>query len=117
MKITAVAALAALASVMLGVSMAQAGQCPIGSHPSVDSWGNKICERFSDGSTATTEVPSGHSCPIGSHPWVDAWGNKICRSEGSASEPRTDYYDTSKGCPTGTYRSVDSYGNKTCKKF
>lgn len=92
-------------------------QCPIGSYPWVDSWGNQTCKRHGDGSTATTQAPRGMTCPTGSFPWVDSWGNKICRTHDTPSKPRTDYYDTSKGCPVGTYQSVDSWGNNVCKKF
>lgn len=90
---------------------------PAGAYPSVDSWGNKICKRSSDGGAATTEVPRNQTCPNGAYPTVDSYGNKICRSSGSGGRSGTDYYDTSKGCPAGTYPSVDSYGNKVCKKF
>lgn len=107
---------AALASV-LSVAPAQAQQCPIGSYPWVDSWGNKICKRHGDGSTARAEAPKGQACPTGSTPWTDVWGNKICRSQKAGKEPQTDYYDTSKGCPIGTHEWVDERGNKVCKKL
>lgn len=98
------------------VAPAQAQQCPVGSLPWVDSWGNHICRRM-DGSTATTEVPRGQTCPTGSYPWTDDWGNRICRKDGAPNQPRTDYYDTSKGCPAGTHNWVDDWGNKVCKPF
>jgi hypothetical protein len=56
--------------------------CPIGSHPWVDNWGNKICKRFEDGSTATIQSSTPDGCPVGSYPWVDNWGNRICQSWG-----------------------------------
>ncbi len=111
MKVAAV--FAALALATIGSSAAQAQSCPIGSYPSVDNFGNRICKRSSDGSAASTEVPRGQTCPIGAYPTVDSYGNKVCRSSNGGG----DSYDTSKGCPTGSYRSVDSYGNKVCKPF
>ena len=118
MRLVATVILCGLATLMLDVGSVQAQQqCPTGSYPWVDNWGNKICKRFSDESAATTQVPSGQTCPTGSHPWVDSWGNKICRTFDAPNQPRTDYYDTSKGCPTGTYQWTDDWGNKVCKRF
>ena len=112
------AAAAALGlSAVAGSSPAQAQQCPAGGYPSVDNWGNQVCKRFSDQSTATTRVPHSQACPNGSAPAVDNWGNQVCRSFADPNRPRTDYYDTSHGCPTGTYPSVDTYGNQVCKRF
>ena len=96
---------------------ASAQQCPIGSYPWVDSWGNSTCKRHGDGSTATTQVPRGMTCPMGSYPTVDNWGNNICRTHSTSNQPRTDYYDTSRGCPAGTYQSIDKWGNNVCKRF
>ena len=102
---------------MAGLAAPAAAQnCPIGSYPSVDSWGNNICKRTGGGGTASVQAPSGGGCPIGSYPTVDRYGNQVCRQPGSSSRPQTDYYDTSKGCPIGSYPSVDSYGNKVCKR-
>lgn len=117
MKIAAAMILSAFVAATIGLSPAQAQQCPTGAYPFVDSWGNKICKRFSDGGASTTEVPKGQTCPTGSHPWADTWGNKICRSFNAPNQPRTDYYDTSKGCPTGMYPTMDSFGNNVCKRF
>jgi hypothetical protein len=94
---------------------AQAQQCPAGAFPTVDNWGNKVCRRFSDQSTATTEVPRNQTCPNGAYPTVDGYGNRICRSFETPNQPRTDYYDTSKGCPAGMFPTVDGYGNRVCK--
>ncbi len=91
---------------------AHAQQCPVGSHPWVDQWGNRICKRFDSGQTTTIEG-SLDKCPTGSYAWVDSWGNRICKSfEGGGQ-----FYDTSKGCPTGTYPWVDDWGNPVCKRF
>jgi hypothetical protein len=97
-------------AVLLGTSSAFA-QCPIGSFPSVDNWGNQICKTFNN-STSTIQG-SLDNCPVGSHPFVDNWGNRICQTFGSG----TRYYDTSGGCPIGTFPGVDSWGNQTCKSF
>jgi hypothetical protein len=107
----------ALAVAGAAPSSALAQQCPTGSYPWVDSWGNNICRRHSDGSTATTQVPRNQTCPTGSYSWVDNWGNQICRSHSSRDGRRTDYYYTSKGCPVGTHQTVDAYGNPVCKRF
>jgi hypothetical protein len=115
MKIAATLILSALIATTAAPALAQ--QCPTGSFPAVDAWGNKICQRVEDGSAATTEVPRGQACPTGAYPWTDNWGNKICRTFDSPNQPRTDYYDTSKGCPTGTHDWVDEWGNKVCKPF
>lgn len=117
MKLAATLVLAAFVASAGGLSSASAQSCPTGSYPWVDSWGNRICKRHSDGSTATVEAPRGEACPTGSYPWTDSWGNKICRSQGSGDRPQTDYYETRKGCPTGTHEWVDSWGNKVCKTF
>jgi hypothetical protein len=94
---------------------ASALQCPIGSFPSVDGWGNNICQRIGDGSAAVTQTAPG-GCPIGSHPWVDNWGNRVCQSDGGATGGTT-YYDTSRGCPVGFMRWVDSWGNPVCRRM
>ena len=107
--------LAATVALIGLVAPAQAQQCPVGSHPWVDSWGNQICQRFADQSTATTQIPRGQQCPNGAYPTVDSWGNQICRTFDSPSGPRTDYYDTSRGCPIGMFPWVDTWGNSVCK--
>jgi hypothetical protein len=53
--------------------------CP---NRSVDKWGNKICKRFGDGSTATVQTSTPDGCPIGSYRTFDNWGNRICQSFG-----------------------------------
>lgn len=117
MKPAAAILSAAVLSLLTVGSPAVAQDCPIGSYPWVDNWGNKICKRHGDGSTATIETPRAQTCPTGSYPWVDNWGNKVCRTHDTPNQPRADYYDTSKGCPVGTLPGVDQWGNKTCKKF
>ncbi len=89
-----------------------AQQCPIGSYPSVDNWGNRICKSFDTG-RATTIEGGLDKCPTGTHIWVDEWGNRICKS----FEGNQQYYDTLKGCPVGMYPWVDTWGNRVCKKF
>lgn len=93
------------------LAVATPGQaCPIGSYEWVDSWGNSVCKRLDDDSTATVKNPSGPSgCPIGRYLWVDSWGNRVCRGDDG------DAYDTSRGCPIGSYPWVDSWGNRTCR--
>jgi len=93
-------------------SQVSALQCPIGSFPCADNWGNQICKSFDSGGTTTIEG-STKNCPIGTHPWVDEWGNQICKS----FEGNQKFYDTSKGCPIGFYEWVDNWGNRVCKKF
>jgi hypothetical protein len=87
-------------------------QCPTGSHPWTDQWGNSICK---DSITGTTTTISGtiESCPPGTFRWVDSFGTPICKSSTSSEE----YYDTSKGCPVGTFQSINEWGNPSCKKF
>jgi len=115
MKVVTVTVAAALASVVGPAAWAQ--QCPNGSYPTVDSFGNNICKSISDGRPQTTQVPHGQQCPNGAYPTVDKFGNNICRSMSTPNQPRTDYYDTSKGCPVGMIPSVDSFGNNVCKRF
>jgi hypothetical protein len=91
---------------------ANAHACPIGSFPSVDSWGNQICKTLDTGQTTTIQG-SVENCPIGTHPWVDNWGNKICQSFTGGAQ----YHDTSGGCPIGAYQWVDNWGNKVCRQF
>ena len=100
-----------LIALLLTLQASTAFACPIGSFPSVNSWGNQICKTFGEGSTSTIQGGLAN-CPVGSHPGVDSWGNQVCQSFGGGS-----YYDTSRGCPTGSYPSVDSWGNQTCKFF
>ncbi len=93
--------------------------CPVGSFPWTDNWGNQICKRFGDGSTSTIQGnfdnPGG--CPTGMHPWVDGWGNKVCQSFDMPNQPSERSYDTSQGCPIGTFSWTDSWGNAVCKSF
>jgi hypothetical protein len=91
---------------------ANAQQCPIGSYPWVDSWGNEICKGFGTGQTTTIQGDL-ENCPVGTHPWVDNWGNQVCQSFNGG----TQYYDTSQGCPVGTYQWVDNWGNQVCRRF
>ena len=88
-------------------SMANAVDCPFGSHPWVDQWGNQICKRFTDGSTSAVQG-SLDNCPFGSHPWVDQWGTRTCKSFSGNRQ----LYDTSQGCPMGTHPWVDTWGNQ-----
>jgi hypothetical protein len=85
--------------------------CPIGSYPSIDTYGNRICESF--GGRTTTIEGGLNRCPIGSYPSIDTYGNRICESFGG----RNQYYDTSRGCPIGTFPSIDTWGNKACERF
>ena len=89
-----------------------AQQCPAGSHPWVDDWGNRICRKLGSGQTTTIEG-STKQCPTGTYSWVDEWGNRTCKS----FQGNTQYYDTSKGCPVGSHPWTDSWGNAVCKKF
>jgi len=86
--------------------------CPIGSYPWTDMWGNQICKRFGDGSTATIQGNL-DNCPIGTHPWTDMWGNQICKSFSGGNQ----FYDTSEGCPIGTVPWTDMWGNPVCRRF
>ena len=111
------ALLAALVGATAGVEPVQARQqCPMGSSPWVDKWGNNICRRHSDQSTSRVEVPRGQTCPTGSYQWTDTWGNKVCRSHATSGERPRDTYDTSKGCPIGSAPWTDKWGNPVCKR-
>lgn len=94
----------------LGAFNAQAN-CPVGSYPWVDNWGNAICKSFDTGQTKSIQG-STTNCPVGSYPWTDKWGNKICKAHNSNQQ----YYDTSKSCPIGFHPWVDNWGNPICKK-
>lgn len=97
---------------LLWPNAALAINCPLGSYPWADAWGNQICKRYDDGSTS--RVQGGiDNCPIGTHPWVDQWGNRTCKSVNSPQQ----LYDTAPGCPMGTFPSVDNWGNRVCKRF
>ena len=111
--LSALALTAALA--LAGVASAQ--QCPMGSYRSIDNWGNSVCKRMSDQSTESAERPRYQACPMGSYQTVDNYGNQICRTFEASNQPRTDYYDTSRGCPVGFYQGVDNYGRPACKRF
>jgi hypothetical protein len=93
-------------------SQLSAQDCPIGSHPWVDNWGNRICKSFQGGRTTEIEGTL-EKCPVGTYSWVDNWGNRICKSFQGGQE----FHDTSKGCPIGTHPWVDKWGNAVCKKF
>jgi hypothetical protein len=97
---------------VLGMTAAQARQCPLGSYPWTDSWGNSICKRFDGGGTAAIRG-SLTKCPTGSFPSVDSWGNRTCKTFRGGVQ----YYDTSRGCPIGTYRWNDNWGNPICRRF
>jgi hypothetical protein len=107
-------ATAAFLTVMCGNALAI--DCPIGSHPWVDTWGNQICKRFGDGSSTVIQG-STTNCPAGYHPSIDNWGNKTCQSFVTPSSPSQRSYDASQGCPIGTLPSVDIWGNQVCKSF
>jgi hypothetical protein len=87
--------------------------CPVGSHPWRDQWGNATCQSFATGAAVTTEANTATGCPNGSFQWVDGYGNRVCRSFGNGPT----YYDTSQGCPIGTHPWRDNWGNPTCQAF
>jgi hypothetical protein len=101
-----------IAAIVLGMTAAQARQCPLGSYPWTDSWGNSICKRFDGGGTATIRG-SLTNCPTGSFPSVDTWGNRTCKTFRGGVQ----YYDASRRCPIGTYRWADTWGNPICRRF
>ena len=98
------------------VTMPAVAECPIGSYPWADAWGNQICKRFGSGSTSAVSG-SLDKCPTGTHPWVDNWGNKICQSFNAPGQSAQHLYDTSRGCPIGTFAWTDTWGNAICKRF
>jgi len=102
--------IAALLLVLLPINAF--ANCPIGSFPSFDRWGNQICQRFDGGPPAAIQGTL-DNCPIGTHPWADQWGNRTCKSLDSPQQ----HYDTSRGCPIGTYQWADQWGNQACKRF
>ena len=93
-----------------GTLQSSTRNCPTGSSPWTDEWGNKICKRFDSGQTTTVQGTL-KNCPTGSSPWTDEWGNRVCKDFANNKQ----YYDTSKGCPTGTYQWTDDWGNRVCK--
>jgi hypothetical protein len=106
----------AVAALAFWPSMAFSIDCPIGSYPSVDQWGNQACKPFGGGPPTVVQGTL-DNCPIGSHPWVDQWGNRVCQTFQQPQQPTQQFYDTSKGCPVGMYPWVDNWGNPTCKRF
>ena len=50
--------------------------CPTGTHPWVDSWGNRICKSFGGGSQY---YDTSRGCPVGTYEWIDSWGNEVCK--------------------------------------
>jgi len=92
-----------------GTLQSNTRNCPAGSSPWIDEWGNKICKRLDSGQTTTVQG-SLKNCPTGSSPWTDEWGNRVCKDFANNKQ----YYDTSKGCPTGTHPWTDSWGNRVC---
>jgi len=101
-----------IAAILLGMTAAQARQCPRGSYPWTDNWGNSICKRHDGGGIATIRG-SLAKCPTGSFPSADSWGNRTCKTFAGG----THYYDTSRKCPLGTYRWADNWGNPICRRF
>lgn len=87
-------------------------QCPVGTYPWQDNWGNQTCRSFTTQQDVITQTDQ-TGCPVGSHPWVDEWGNEICQ----AFDSNKRYYDTSKGCPVGMHPWQDRWGNPTCQPF
>ena len=62
----------AMAIILVATSSAFAIQCPVGSFPWQDNWGNKICKRFGNGGTANIQG-SLAKCPTGTFRWADKW--------------------------------------------
>jgi hypothetical protein len=62
----------------VGIAVDANAARPIGSFPSVDTWGNQICT-FGSGRAATIQG-SIQNCSIGPHPLVDNWGIRVCQS-------------------------------------
>src|SRR5262245_837899 len=109
-----------IAAILLGQTIQTfAIQCPVGSYPWTDNWGNQICKRFDSGAPSVTQGNpyNAGGCPTGSYPWMDSWGNKICQTYAMPNQPQQRYYDTSRGCPVGTYPWRDNWGNPVCKRY
>lgn len=90
--------------------------CPIGSFPSIDQWGNQVCRPIGGGAPNAAQGTL-DNCPIGSFPSIDTYGNRVCKTFSSPQQPSREYYDTSQGCPIGTFTSIDNFGNSVCKGF
>jgi hypothetical protein len=93
-----------VAWILIAQASAALANCPAGSLPSIDDWGNQSCEWIDDGSMLAT---SGNlsRCPNGSFPWVDSWGHQICQAF------TTRFYDKANTCPVVT----DNWGNRVCQ--
>lgn len=95
---------------MGGGSMGGGGQCQSGSHPSMDSMGNHICQDDLTGRTVSTASNGITGCPNGASPAMDSMGNRVCRNDMTGQT----FYDTSRGCPMGTHLGADAYGRPAC---
>lgn len=95
-----------------GLSPIAFANCPAGTFPNIDNWGNEVCVSSSGGNRTIRGNAPG--CPGGTVPEFDSWGNATCVS---IDQPSRRYYDTSKGCPGGTIPDFDDYGNQVCKPF
>lgn len=98
-----------------GPASAQMMNCPVGTYPWTDSWGNPTCRSHSSQQDVMTGTNPVTGMPNGAMPSVDSWGNPTPRGSGSTAG-RTSY-DTSGGCPIGTHPWVDSWGDPTCRRF
>lgn len=93
---------------LLLVSGSVSAQCPLGTLPAVDAWGNAICRE--QGGHIRSIEGSLHKCPLGAYAWKDSWGNEVCKS----SDTGQNFYAPG-GCPMGSYPWVDRWGNKVCQ--
>lgn len=105
----------ALVFTALALTAPAFADCPIGTHPWLDSRGNEICKEFgANGRTVPIEPGPGGACPNGTRPWTDDWGNRICKELGTGGRS---FHDTARGCPNGTRPWTDIWGDLICKRF
>jgi hypothetical protein len=92
-------------AVVLFLAAAQSAayaQCPIGSFPKTNSYGEQVCQSAA-GQTPT--IGSVVSCPPGTETGVDSYGNRTCVSAGASSRniaPTAPY-----GAPNSAARCLD----------
>jgi hypothetical protein len=69
---------AALLAFLPSVATIEGGldNCPVGTQPWTDMWGNRTCRSLSGGGQY---YDTSQGCPIGTVRWTDMWGNPVCK--------------------------------------
>ena len=88
----------AVALFLTAAQSAAYAQCPIGSFPKTNSFGEQVCQSAAGQTPTTGNIVS---CPPGTETGVDSYGNRTCVNAGAA------YRGPQPAAPNSAARCLD----------